>query len=127
VRRHDWQVDRGYITVDVRQHVDIVGARARRLADAKQMVTSTSAVLGGEPVIRGTRVPIYDVAASMKAGHPIQRVLEAYPGLDVDHVSTAVIFARVNPPHMSDANALPLPEGAEVVAQRRISLQRDES
>ena len=35
--------------------------------------------LGGMPVIRGTRVLVYDLAASVKAGIPQDRILAAYP------------------------------------------------
>ncbi|MDE4605815.1 DUF433 domain-containing protein [Sinorhizobium meliloti] len=34
------------------------------LAAAREIVTASPDVLGGTPVIRGTRVPVYDVAAS---------------------------------------------------------------
>nr|WP_234825850.1 DUF433 domain-containing protein [Sinorhizobium meliloti] len=50
------------------------------LAAAREIVTSPD-VLGGTPVIRGTRAPVYDVAASVAAGHSVERILEAWkPG-----------------------------------------------
>jgi uncharacterized protein (DUF433 family) len=37
-----------------------------------------SEILRGIPVIRGTRVPVYDVAASVASGIPIDRILSVY-------------------------------------------------
>jgi uncharacterized protein (DUF433 family) len=52
-----------------------------RLTAALDMVVESSDVVGGVPVIRGTRVPVHDVAASSAAGIPLDRILAAYPGL----------------------------------------------
>jgi hypothetical protein len=35
-------------------------------------------ILGGMPVIKGTRVLVYDLAASVKAGVPRDRILATY-------------------------------------------------
>jgi hypothetical protein len=41
--------------------------------------------------------PADDVAASVAAGVPMDRVLAAYPSLDADTVDLAVILAEANP------------------------------
>jgi len=51
---------------------------------------------GGTPVIQGTRIPVYDVAASVTAGLPMRRILSAYPGLDEEKVGLAVLYAEAN-------------------------------
>jgi uncharacterized protein (DUF433 family) len=51
----------------------------------------------GTPVIGGTRVPVYDVAASVAAGYPIERILSAYPSLNREQVELAALFAEANP------------------------------
>jgi uncharacterized protein (DUF433 family) len=53
-----------------------------RLNVARNLVVSSPELLGGTPVIRGTRIPVYDVAASAAAGIPTKRILAAYPSLD---------------------------------------------
>jgi uncharacterized protein (DUF433 family) len=41
-------------------------------------------LLGGTPVLRGTRIPVHDVAASVAAGASKDRILSAYPALDAE-------------------------------------------
>lgn len=45
-----------------------VDGRLRRLAQARQMVVEDPKILSGTPVIKGTRVPLYDVAAAVDLG-----------------------------------------------------------
>ena len=45
-----------------------VDGRLRRLSEARQMVVEDPEILSGTPVIRGTRVPVHDVAAQVGCG-----------------------------------------------------------
>jgi uncharacterized protein (DUF433 family) len=72
------------------------------------------------PLIRGTRVPVYDVAASVAAGIPIERILSAYPGIDREKVELAAIFAEANPPRGRPRSRGELPKGAVIVSDRRV-------
>lgn len=70
----------------------------RRLASlVHDLVTTDPEILGGMPVIKGTRVPVYDVAASMKAGISRDRILAAYPTIKDQHLDLAVAYAEANP------------------------------
>jgi uncharacterized protein (DUF433 family) len=46
---------------------------------AEGAVISDPEILWDMPVIKGTRVPVYDLAASVKAGIPSDRISAAYP------------------------------------------------
>ena len=81
-------------------------------------------MLGGSPIIRGTRIPVYDVAASVAAGVPTDRVLAAYPSLDADKVELAAIYAEANPARGRPRTNGELPEGAIIVADRRVARRR---
>jgi uncharacterized protein (DUF433 family) len=59
------------------------------------MVVASPEVLSGTPVVRGTRIPVYDVAASVAAGVPMNRVLAAYPSLDGDKLDLATLYGVV--------------------------------
>ena len=50
-----------------------------RLDKARALVVEDPEILSGTPVIRNTRIPVYDVAASVAAGLPMERILEDYP------------------------------------------------
>jgi uncharacterized protein (DUF433 family) len=68
------------------------------LAAAIEMVTQDAEVLGGQPSIRGTRIPVFDVAASVRAGIPMDEILASYPDLTKRDVELATIYARAHPP-----------------------------
>ena len=60
-------------------------------------IVSDPEILGGMPIIRGTRVLAYDLAASVKAGIPRDRILAAYPTIKEHHLDLAVAYAEANP------------------------------
>ncbi|MFC1458649.1 DUF433 domain-containing protein [Microvirga arabica] len=60
-------------------------------------IVSDPEILGGMPVIKGTRVLVYDVAASVNAGIPRDRILAAYPTIKEHHLDLAVAYAEANP------------------------------
>jgi uncharacterized protein (DUF433 family) len=43
----------------------------------EEPIVSDPDILGGMPVIKGTRLPVYDLAASVRAGIPRDRILAA--------------------------------------------------
>ena len=70
-------------------------------------------------VIRGTRVPVYDVTAAVASGIPIDRILTAYPSLQREHVELATMYAKANPPRGRPHLRAALPLGATVLTQRK--------
>ena len=72
-------------------------ARLSKLERARELVVEDPEILSGTPVIRGTRVPVYDVAASVAAGLAVSDILEGYPSLNEEKVELAVIFADATP------------------------------
>lgn len=120
----DWTVRDEFLTIDLAPFVRRTKERMERLAAARETVVSDPDVLRGAPVVRGTRVPVHDVAASVAAGLPIDRILAAYPSLDVDKIDLAAIYAEANPargrPRASDERL----KGAVVVAERRVPRRR---
>lgn len=65
--------------------------------DLSDLVVRDPAILSGTPVFRGTRIPVYDVAASAEKGLPIERILRAYPELTERHIDWACRWATANP------------------------------
>ena len=96
--KEDWALHDEFLTINLEPFLRRTWERLRRLGEARNMVVSTPDILSGTPVIRGTRVPVYDVAVSLAAGIPMDRVLAAYPALDADKVDLAMIYAEANPP-----------------------------
>jgi uncharacterized protein (DUF433 family) len=120
----DWTVRDEFLTIDLAPFVRRTKERMERLAAAREIVVSDPDVLGGAPVVRGTRVPVHDVAASVAAGLKMDRILTAYPSLDSDKVELAAIYAEANPTRGRPKASEELPKGAAIVANRRVPRRR---
>ncbi len=120
----DWIVKDEFITIDFAPFARRTTERMERLLAAREAVVSDPELLGGTPVLRGTRVPVHDVAASVAAGLPMDRILAAYPSLDADQVERATIYAEANPMRGRPRNSDELPRGARRVADRRVPRRR---
>jgi uncharacterized protein (DUF433 family) len=120
----DWIVRDEFLTIDLAPFVRRTNERMDRLAAGREMVVSDPETLGGTPVIRGTRIPVYDVAASVAAGLPMDRILAAYPSLDADKVELASIYAEANPARGRPRSNDEFPKGAVIVTDRRVPRRR---
>ena len=50
-------------------------------------------ICGGQPVFRGTRVPLRTVLASLAEGHSFEQILASFPTLTHENLRAAVAFA----------------------------------
>ena len=83
-------------------------------------IISDSEILSGMPVIKGTRVPVYDLAASVKAGISRDRILAAYPTIKEHHLDLVVAYAEANPLQRRTSK-LPTRPGATLAKPGRTS------
>jgi len=70
---------------------------ARNLAAyrwGRRRVVSSPEVLGGEPVFRGTRIPLQHVASLFRKGVPEPEIAEDFPSLSARDFAYARLFAR---------------------------------
>lgn len=74
-----------------------VDRRLSQLREAQEIVVEDPEILSGIPVIRGTRIPVHDVASLVDAGTPLQELLEIYPKLTPSLIELASIYAKANP------------------------------
>ena len=120
----DWTVRDEFLTIDLALFVLRTKERMERLAAAREIVVFDPEVLGGTPIVRGTRVPVHDVAASLAAGLPVDRILAAYPSLDREKIELAAIYAEANPARGRPRVVEDVPAGARIVAERRLPRRR---
>jgi uncharacterized protein (DUF433 family) len=121
--KEDWTFRDEFLAIDFKPFLHQTCERLRRLGEARALVVRSPDILSGTPVIRGTRVPVYDVAASVSAGIPMGRILAAYPSLDADKVELAALYGDANPPRGRPRQSEP-PEKARVVSEHRRSRRR---
>ncbi len=59
-------------------------------------IVRDSAICGGEPVVRGTRVTVRTVLASLAEGMSVAEILRDFPTLDETAVRAVIAFAAVS-------------------------------
>jgi uncharacterized protein (DUF433 family) len=87
------------LEVDIRSVFSRVRSKAALLDRAKRMVTTNPHIRGGEPVIQGTRIGVYEIA-TMVAGASeteIEEILNGYPTLKREHLEIAQLYAAAHP------------------------------
>jgi uncharacterized protein (DUF433 family) len=119
----DWTWREAYLAIDLGPFVRAAGERLDKLAAARALIEISPDILSGAPVVRGTRVPVHDVAASVAAGLPMERILSAYPSLDARKVELAAFYAAANPPR-GRPRVIELPAGAKIVTDRRVARRK---
>jgi uncharacterized protein (DUF433 family) len=97
VSRKEYAVDDRFLTINFAALWKDVDGRLQKLLGAERMVVEDPEVLSGTPAIRGTRVPVHQVAALFDAGTPMVRILTSYPSLTESQVEPASIYARAVP------------------------------
>lgn len=112
-------VQDGYLTIDFAPFWKSVDERLTRLNAARAQVSVDDEILGGTPVISGTRVLVYDVAASVAAGYSVGRILSSYPSLNREQVELAALFAEANPQRGRPKQHIAPPVGAKVTSRRK--------
>jgi uncharacterized protein (DUF433 family) len=90
-----------------------VDRRFKELEEARQMVVEDPEILQGTPVIRGTRIPVYDLASLVDSETAIEELSELYPRLNREQFALASIYAKANP-QRGRPKRRPFPKGAQV-------------
>ena len=73
--------------------IAMVVCRYERRAMAHERIELNPDVMGGKPVIRGTRVPVEVVLRKLGAGMTIEEVIADHPRLAADDIRAAQAFA----------------------------------
>jgi uncharacterized protein (DUF433 family) len=57
-------------------------------------ITRNPAVLGGKPIIRGTRISVALISSWIESGVSVDQILEDYPNLDRADIEAAIAFSQ---------------------------------
>jgi uncharacterized protein (DUF433 family) len=118
------QIQDDFLTIDLSGFRREVDDRLDRLRAAQECVVSDPEILGGALVVRGTRVPVHHVAASVAAGASMERILAAYPSLNREQIELASLYAEANPQRGRPSQRLSLPPGAKLISSRTGTVPR---
>jgi uncharacterized protein (DUF433 family) len=86
-------------------------------------VGKDKATLGGEPVFKGTRIPVYGIAAMLDAGAMADELLSGYPKLTERLLDLARIWAAAHPRRGRPKSLSDL--GLKVKSTRRVTRKND--
>ena len=76
---------------------ELVATTNQYLHDREVFIHSDPGILGGTPVIRGTRITVYSVLGRLQGGESIDDLVEDYPDIDPRAFRTAELYARSHP------------------------------
>ena len=113
-----WAIEDDMLTIHFDSLWKSVDQRLRDLISARELVVEDEEILSGTPVIRGTRVPVHDVAAALSAGTSKELLLKAYPSLNERQIELAAVYAKAMPARGRPRRFSP-PEGARILVARK--------
>jgi uncharacterized protein (DUF433 family) len=95
--RNTVSLEGGLLKLDLREPRRELAASLRTLRRARRIVVSDPDIMGGDPVFRGTRVPVHMIAELLEQGAAEAELLESYPRLTAEMIRLAPIFAAAYP------------------------------
>ena len=63
------------------------------MEDSDERIFTDPGILGGKPVIKGTRIPVYLIIELLESGVSEEKVLWEYPSLKKKDIKAALLFA----------------------------------
>jgi uncharacterized protein (DUF433 family) len=94
----NWTYHHLFMTLNFDKFIEETIEGHERLEKAREIVVEDPGILSGTPVIKGTRVPVYDVAASAASGLSVAEIRKDYPSLSEDKIELAILYAKSTPP-----------------------------
>jgi uncharacterized protein (DUF433 family) len=87
----------GLVKIDLREPRRELATSLRELRRAKRLVISDPEIVGGEPVFRGTRVPVHMIAELVAQGSTPADLMEGYPRLTAEMIRLAPVYGAAYP------------------------------
>ena len=85
------------VTIDAGRLLEPVLRNLDLYERAKERIICDRKVMGGVPVVKGTRIPARMLHARIKGGDSVEGILDDYPYLDRDAIDAAVLYVEANP------------------------------
>jgi len=97
--RSDWEISlgSGLLIIQAKSTFRLLAKRWEALRQAETDVVSDRDIRGGEPVIRGTRIPVYMISDLVAQGAEAKELFEDYPSLNARKVRSALAYASTHP------------------------------
>lgn len=113
--RHRVSLEEGFLSINLREPRRELATSLRALRRARAVVVSDPDIMGGDPVFRGTRVPVHLIATLLGQGSIETDLLADYPRLTAEMIRLAPLYAAAYPlrgrPRMQPWHDQPLTRG----------------
>lgn len=113
-----------YLIIDVARAREQLAARADALRESEQMIESRKGVMGGDPVFRGTRIPVRMIAVMKADGATLHELAEGYPSLTERMIELSEIWAAAHPARGRPRKLAE--QGLPVKSSTRVSLRSND-
>src|SRR5271155_2211114 len=87
----------GRVKIDLREPRRELATSLRELRRARRLVVSDPEILGGDPVFRGTRVPVHVIAELSAQSSKPAELIESYPRRPAEMIRLAPVYAAAYP------------------------------
>jgi uncharacterized protein (DUF433 family) len=87
----------GLLKIDLREPRRELATSLRELRRARRLVVSDPEIMGGDPVFRGTRVPVHLIAELVAQGGTEAELIGGYPRLAPEMIRLAPVYAAAYP------------------------------
>jgi uncharacterized protein (DUF433 family) len=87
----------GLVKIDLRKPRRELATSLRELHRARRLVVTDPEIMGGDPVFRGTRVPVHMIAELVAQGATQAELIEDYPRLTAEMLRLAPVYAAAYP------------------------------
>jgi len=85
------------ISIDTQHAWQQMIERLAEITAARLSVVSDPDIRGGEPVVRGTRIPVHLLASLVEQGATTEEILSDYPALDAERLRLSLRYAQHHP------------------------------
>ncbi|HEX2207035.1 MAG TPA: DUF433 domain-containing protein [Longimicrobium sp.] len=97
IPEHPALVTIGALSVHIAPDVNTLRERIAEMERLWSFIAVDPNIRAGEPVIRGTRIPVHVLSDLAAQGAPLEELLEDYPALTRESLEAALAWARIYP------------------------------
>jgi uncharacterized protein (DUF433 family) len=87
----------GVVRIEMKRAWRRLSKRWLALRRAADVVVSDPDIRGGEPIVRGTRIPVHLIADLLDKGADVREILEDYPSLNAALIRSALAYVQTHP------------------------------
>jgi len=93
-----WMVQLDNLCLDMGKYINPIKERCKNYQEMNDAITFDEDVMNGEPIFKGTRIPVRTIASLSKSGMSNKKIRKNYPAINMDEmISYAKLWVEINP------------------------------